>query len=245
MTEEKKIVLSASKCKTYEQCPRKYYYSYIEKLPKQQWDHLLLGTFVHSVLEEFHRSFTECGIIENPRFLMKQCFNKAIKKSEVELSKEILSGGFLLCKSYLNKILNVGFLPKVINVEEKFDIALTEKYSVIGFVDRLDLDSDGVYHIIDYKTSKSDKYMDNFQLNVYGLYLLDKFKDVDFFRGSYIMLKLDSKNVSFDFNKNDVEKMKDKLISIAQRIEEEERWVVKPTRLCDYCDFKDVCRSSW
>jgi hypothetical protein len=59
-----------------------------------------------------------------------------IKKSENELSKDILNNAFSLCKSYLDKILSVDFLQKVINVEEEFNISLTKNYSIIGFVDR-------------------------------------------------------------------------------------------------------------
>ena len=52
-------------------------------------------------------------------------------------------------------------------------------------------------------------------------------------------------HVSYDFNKEDVTKERKRLIEMADRIVEEERWVPKASRLCDWCDFKDVCFNTW
>jgi ATP-dependent helicase/DNAse subunit B len=73
------IKLSASSTKTFEQCRRKYYYTYIEKLPKKNWAHLTLGTFCHRVLELFHKQWLtdkNLNLVE----LMGHCFSQAQKK---------------------------------------------------------------------------------------------------------------------------------------------------------------------
>jgi DNA-binding protein YbaB len=46
--------LSVSKAKTFEDCKAKYKFSYIEKLPKKDWDFHVFGKFLHAILEEFH-----------------------------------------------------------------------------------------------------------------------------------------------------------------------------------------------
>ena len=246
--ETKKLVLSASKVKTFKQCPRKFYYNYIEKLPKKQWDHFDLGIFVHSVLERFHEGFREDGQIDNIKKLMTKSFAFEKDKLETEnkgLSREILLSAKEMLLDYLYKIENEGLNTKILSLEEEFKIKLNEDFSLIGFIDRIDLDLDGIYHIADYKTSKSSKYMDDFQLRVYGMHLLEEFPEVDFFRGSYIMLKLQSKLVSYKFNKIDIEKEKQKLIEIADIISKEKKWKTNQTKLCDWCDFRDVCFNSW
>ncbi len=48
-----KRMQSASSIKTYKQCPRKYYYQYIQKLPTQPSIHLVRGSVTHKVLEGF------------------------------------------------------------------------------------------------------------------------------------------------------------------------------------------------
>ena len=55
--EPKRIKLSVSSIKTYEDCPKKYWYGYIEKPPieKKPWVHLEFGSCLHLALEKFHQ----------------------------------------------------------------------------------------------------------------------------------------------------------------------------------------------
>jgi len=247
--EEKETILtlSASRVKTFQQCPRKYYYNYIEKLPRKDWPHFDLGTLVHGSLEHFHEDFKKDGSDLNLKRMMKLSFK--IKRDEMEKEKSLADDTLLearnLLLEYLNKMETDGIGSNIISLEDDFDIPLTEEFSIMGYVDRVDLDNDGVYHIKDYKTNKSLKYMDSFQLRVYGIYLLNKFPDIDRFRASYIMMRFGGSYVSYDFNKEDVEKCKKELIEYATRIMDEGKWMCKPSRLCDWCDFKDPCLTTW
>jgi CRISPR/Cas system-associated exonuclease Cas4 (RecB family) len=74
---------------------------------------------------------------------------------------------------------------------------------------------------------------------------MDRFPDTTRFRASYIMLKLGGQALSYEFTAEDVEKCRAKLVKYADKITSEERWIAKPGRLCDWCDFKDVCFNSW
>lgn len=250
MAEEKdKIILtlSASRVKTYQQCPRKYYYNYIEKLPRKEWPHFDLGTLVHGALEYFHEEFRKDGSDLNLKRMMKVSFKAQRDEMEKEkpLTDKVLLEARDLLLEYLGRMETEGIGSKIISLEQDFDIPLTEQFSVKGFVDRLDLDDDGVYHIKDYKTNKSLKYMEPFQLRVYGVHLLNENPDIDRFRASYIMMRFGGKHVSYDLNKVDVEKCKQELIKYAERITEEGKWIPKPSRLCDWCDFKDPCLTTW
>lgn len=245
-----KLVLSVSRGKIYKDCPRKYYYTYIEKLPRKEWDHFDLGGLVHSILEEFHkdyRSDNDCP--ENSAFLMKTAFEKSQISFENEKSKyisnEIIEEAKIILRSYMANIRKNGIGGKILCIEEGFTLPLNEKYGVQGFIDRVDLDNDGIYHIKDYKTSKSDKFMEPLQLKVYGMYLLNKFPDLKQFKGSYIMLKLDSKFITYKFNIEDVKEAQNELIDLADKITIEERWLTRPSKLCDWCDFKDTCKNVW
>lgn len=247
MTENKILKLSASKIKTFKQCPRKYYYNYIEKLERKDWPHLDLGNLIHNTLEKFHDKFTS----DNENIDLKELMKVSFKKTREEMSKEkTLSNEILLeardlLLEYLKKMKKNGIGCDVISVEEDFDIELDKTCKIVGFVDRLDLEKDGIYRIVDYKTTKSINYMEPFQLNVYGIFLLNKYPDVDFFRGSYIMMRHSGKYISYDFNKEDVEKCKKELIKYAKIINSEGRWTPKQSKLCDWCDFKDPCLTAW
>lgn len=238
------LMLSASRIKTFKQCPRKYYYEYIEKLPKKQWDFFTLGTFVHGVLERFHKEFTDAQCLNNnPSRLMKIAFSQQ-RDNTKNISNEILQEAYKLLTAYLEKI-KEKFNSKVLKTEDSFSVNLTDTIGVRGIVDRLDLDDDGIYHLKDYKTTKDAKYMDQFQLQTYGIYLNEKFQNIDAFRGSYIMLRLDSRPIFYNFNKEDVEKIKKELIEFGEKIKQESKWATKPSRLCEWCDFQKECSRKW
>lgn len=242
------LVLSPSRINTYKKCPRKYYYTYIEKLPRKDWAHFALGTLVHGALEKFHQEFrddfsTPGNIEEAMKIAFKAQYVEMEKEKPIE--RDTLKEAHKLLKEYLINIKQQGIQSKILLIEEDFTLKLNEHYNIRGVIDRLDLDSDGQFHIKDYKTTKSDKYMEPFQLQVYGIYLLDKFPDVDRFRGSYVMLRLNNMYVSYDFNREDVEKCWSALIEVGDTITKEERWISRPSKLCDWCDFADPCLTAW
>lgn len=245
------LVLSASRVKTYKDCARKYYYTYQERLPRKEWEHFDLGELVHGSLEIFHKEYISDEIKpDNPAGLMKTAFqthqDSIEKEKKILLADNVIIEARDILRNYMLNLKKNGIgSKKIIVVEDKFNIRLNDKYSVQGFVDRLDIDKDGIYHIKDYKTNKNSKFMDPFQLQTYGIYLLDKYPEVENFRGSYIMLKCDGQKISYNFNREDVEKVKKSLIESADQITSEERWVPRPTKLCDWCDFKNPCFNTW
>ena len=49
------MLYSPSSILTYKQCPRKFYYQYVEKLPTKKSFALVRGSIVHSVIEDFFK----------------------------------------------------------------------------------------------------------------------------------------------------------------------------------------------
>jgi CRISPR/Cas system-associated exonuclease Cas4 (RecB family) len=245
------LKLSASRVKTYMSCPRKYYYNYIEKLPRKEWPHFKLGHLAHGTLERFHSYFKHDNLRSSfdLRELLKQSLKKefdAMRARGDIVSRDILLEAKSLLKDYLDFIMKNGLEGNsIIGLETEFEVGLRDKeISVGGFIDRYDIDKNGIYHIKDYKTNKNLKYMDPFQLSIYGIYLNEKY-GIEEFKGSYIMLRHKSKLLTYDFNLSDIEKAKKKLIKQADLIMTDERWKACPTQLCNWCDFQEQCYSSW
>lgn len=246
MKQAKIVKLSASAVKTYEQCPRKYFYNYIERAPRKQWDHFDLGNLCHKTLELFHKYYMENSPEKKTLGkTMSSCFAEA-RKDFPKMSVKLIEDGKELIQEYLVKIKQDG-IPDVKGVETYFTLNITDEILVRGYLDRFDLQKDGMYHILDYKTTKNERYLDDFQLSIYGLWLNTKYPDVDKFKGSYVLLRHGSKLKSYDFNKEDVEKTKKKLINYANSIKNESTWAPIPTALCNWCDFKNLCptQQSW
>lgn len=255
------LKLSASRTDVYKKCKRKYYYTYVEKLPKKHWDHFDLGTLVHGVLEKFHENFrNDSQRPEKIKTLMSKCFKEQVTSMQTQhkIKSEIIHEAKQLLLGYLNRISEKGLGSTIEGIEDHFNIELGEvqvqnrkgdfepvMVGIQGYIDRMDKDPDGIWHIKDYKTSKSAKYMKPFQLETYGIPLLEKYPETERFRGSYIMLRLDGAPISYDFNREDVERVKKELVEQAKLILEEEKWSASPSPLCDWCDFKTTCQNSW
>jgi len=244
MTQEIKnpeiIKLSASSVKTYEQCPRKYKFNYIDKLPKKHFDHFDLGNLCHKTLEGFHDYFISNKYNKKSAVkIMGESFAKA-RLGFPSLSDELVLEAKQMMFDYL-KMISVDGMPNVKSCEKDFDFNITESIRVRGFIDRIDVLKNGSFRIMDYKTTKSVQYLDSFQLLVYGVWLKKEFPDIKDFSGAYVLLRHKSKLKEYSFNLVDIEEAEKKLISYANSIKTENTWVTVPGKLCNFCDFKDVC----
>jgi len=247
-TRLKTLKLSASAIKTYEQCNRKYFYNYIErpKIEKKDWSHLKIGLFAHEVLDQFHKTLLKNSSASWPESMSAIC-KKEVSNFNLDKVQRGLASEML--KDYLDKLARDG-LPNVVASEQSFAITIEDNILLKGFIDRIDDDQefDGdknyKYHIVDYKSGKS-KYLDEFQLLIYGLYLLDKFPDLERFKGSYIMLAEGSKHyMPSIFTRTDLDNVKEKIRKVANDIRTDKTWEPKPQFLCKYCDYNKLCPAS-
>ena len=71
-----KRIESPSSINTFKQCPRKYYYQYVEKLPTLPNIHQIRGNIAHSCLEQFYNLDVSMYTLENYQLN----FRKAIQK---------------------------------------------------------------------------------------------------------------------------------------------------------------------
>lgn len=98
----------------------------------------------------------------------------------------------------------------------------------------------GTGYTLSHNTGKS-KYLDDFQLKVYGIPVFDADPDLEEYEGSYLCLQEDCKEIPYTITRDDVEKTKEKILQIAQDIRNDKTWETKPQFLCKWCDYYDVC----
>lgn len=237
------LKLSASSMKTYDQCPKKYFYNYIAKEPRKKWAHFDLGNLCHRTLEIFHQIYIKEGTGKRTLSkIMAHSFKEA-RKEFPNMSNELVAEAKQLVGQYLSS-LTVGNMPHVKGVETEFRFNIAEDILIRGFLDRLDILNSGMFHILDYKTTKNTRYLDEFQLLLYGLWLKHEYPDVNEFKASYVLLRHKSKLKSYIFNTEDIDKVRKKVVDYANKINnsiKEDIWTPIPTKLCSYCDFKEIC----
>lgn len=240
------IKLSASSIGTYEKCPKKYHYHYIEKpdVPKQDWTHLEFGKCAHRVLELFHEHLLK-NIREPHEYalVMRESFIQGLSEFNLEILKDDLPELKATLKYYLDNILKNG-LPHVLYNEMSFDFKIGE-YQVRGFIDRIDKVSDTEYKVVDYKTNKNPKYLTNFQLLLYALAIKERMPEVKKLTGSYVLLKHKCKTLDYDFTELDYQETVDKVMEIGHSIDTSLEWIKKPSALCNWCDYQNICQGDW
>lgn len=237
------LKLSASSMKTFDQCPLKYYYTYIEKVPRKQWDHFDLGNLCHKALEIFHETYINDGNKKGSLGkLMGYAFAEA-RKSFENVDNSIVAEAKSLVEDYLKAINNTG-MPLVKGVETSFNFDVNDTIKLRGFLDRIDITKDGKFHIVDYKTTKNVKYLEPFQLLIYGMWLKREYPHIEDFKASYVLLRHKSKVQTYNFNLHDIEQAEKQVLDFASKIrisEKDNNWMPIPSPLCNWCDFKDIC----
>jgi len=236
------FALSVSKSKTFDQCKAKYKFNYIEKLPRKDWDFHIFGKFLHEVLENFHE-----GLIKTPeraekwRAYLESCW----KKGQTDWAEQMTAQQFIDAREILNeyiRILEEEGLPNVTAVEKVFYINIDGKVVLNGFIDRVQLDPDGMMHVIDYKTTKNPKYLkDFFQLHTYAYALMLENPKLKRVRASFSLLRHGFDMMTEEYTRKDMAEIEDTFLKYTAEIDEERLWRANPQFLCKFCDFVDHC----
>lgn len=238
------ISLSVSKAKTFEDCKAKFKFCYIEKLPRIEQDFHIFGKYLHQVLENFHRALIEDpSKKENWLPVMNEAWDSAYKEYESQMTGLQYKEAAEIIEEY-KLLLKEDGLPNVIAVEKPFYINLNNKVLLNGFIDRVQIDRDGMVHVADYKTTKDPKYLkDFFQVMTYCYALCLEDPSIKRFRASFILLRHHFDYLTQEFTREEVISVAEKFLKSASNIEEEKLWRPNPQFLCKYCDYLEHCKS--
>ncbi|NQU98815.1 PD-(D/E)XK nuclease family protein [Candidatus Woesearchaeota archaeon] len=257
-------VESPSSINTYKQCPRKYYYHYIEELPSLPSIHLIRGNIVHSVLEDFFDIDKKIDSEDSLRLHLFWLLEKKWAENNTELSEIGLGDRKLkfyydeskcMLKNWFNRFkkklraqnnngltFNQAIKHLTPNREVKFK---SEKFQVRGFIDAL-FENNGNVIILDYKTSKKNELTREYRLQL-GIYALmyEEVKGVkpdivgiDFLKHSELLVPVDDKLV--EDAKREVSYIHTKTTS-----KKKEDYSKKQSPLCKWstgqCDYFEQC----
>ena len=249
MSMSQPLRLSPSAVSEYQNCPLLYRYRKIDKLPEPPSLDAERGTLVHTVLHDLFDSHagertSEKAVSLLPSRWRAQIENKPELEQLIGSEKEWLDRAASLLQTYF--AVEDPTVFEATHREIHLENDLTEKIYLHGYVDRLDVAPTGEVRIVDYKSGKAPKpgweEKALFQLRVYAL-LYWKNKGV-LPRLLQLIYLGDGKLVKNSPTMNDLESTEKTLLRVAQDINvsiEKDYWPPDPTKLCDWCFFKNIC----
>jgi len=157
---------SASAINAINQCKRKYYYQYKEKIPGKKNIYLMGGDIVHKAIKEK---------INNSNTDIEKVFDELWNKtdfSELGISRDELEGHY---HEYKQMVFNweKDFNP---NLNIKSEVRLfSDKYKVIGYVDEI-IEENGKIIIVENKGTDKLKEEHILQSAIYSLLYLENYR---------------------------------------------------------------------
>ncbi|MFO7806800.1 MAG: PD-(D/E)XK nuclease family protein, partial [Candidatus Moraniibacteriota bacterium] len=267
--EENKIQLPIPTTFSYTQftafanCPYQYKFAHVLKIPTKGKPSFSFGKTMHSTLQKMfdivsrRRSYSQADLfsadqkssqadkelitweeildIYQNSWIDDWYPNKKQKEENWEKGRKILKDFY---EKYKDKWPSTIFLEKGFNFLLEVD---GEKRGVRGAMDRVDELEDGSIKIVDYKTGKPKEkhtFEDKQQLFLYQLAAKQLFRKNIHSLSFYYL----ENNSEYEFvgSEKDLEKTEEKFRGIVREIKKRE-FPAKPSPLCQYCDFREIC----
>lgn len=151
-----KLSFSYSKMGMYKECPQKYKFRYVLKLPEKPKYYFAFGSALHKAMEYLYSSLKPpFPPLENVLAFFKNDWESTSYSDKGYASKLKESEGYLegvrIIKAYYSKHAADTLSPIATEFRTTVDI---DGLSVIGIVDRIDYLGGGKVSILDYKTGK-------------------------------------------------------------------------------------------
>ncbi|MBM3199654.1 PD-(D/E)XK nuclease family protein [Candidatus Woesearchaeota archaeon] len=250
------MIYSPSRLSTFETCPLKFRFQYIDKIetPEEEGVEAFLGSRVHETLEKLYKDlkFLKENSLQDLLDYFDKQWNKNWNDSIIIVHKEYTPENYRkLGVKYVTDYYN-RFKPfnqdKTIATERRITIKLDDKgeYKMQGYIDRIAY-KDGYYEVHDYKTNANlplEEYLiRDRQLSLYSIALLKDYQDAKKVKQVWHFLAFD-KDVTLEKNKKELEQLRKDTIALIKKIEASKKrndFPAQTSRLCDWCEFKPQC----
>lgn len=248
-------IYSHSRLSCYEQCPYKFKLQYIDKVETEVEETVeaFLGSIVHEVLEKLYRDllFHKMNSLDDLIVFLRSEWKDNWSDDIVIVKTDYNKDNYLkMAEKYITDYYK-RYYPfnqgKTIALEERILINLDEtgEYKLQGYIDRLTELKDGYYEIHDYKTYSrlplAEYIHTDRQLALYMIGVKNNYPDVKNVRLIWHFLAFD-KEIDSTRTDKELEKLKLDTIKLIDTIENDEEFVAKAGYICNWCEFKPVCK---
>ncbi len=257
-------IYSYSKISLFDKCPKQYYFNYldpeiapIKKQFKKQRDYQTKGLAVHGAITLFYYLPSSKRNFKNLKKSLEKAWFSEIDPQEKPPLREL--GGFKSIeeerKAYLKALkllknfmqineikLPMFYLPTdsikdSFNDYEQMIKPIAKEIFISGKFDRIDKTDNNNLKIIDYKTGAGEQ--DQSQLYFYKLLAELNFNRKVDVVSFYCLEKGEIKE--FDVSKTDSDEIKNEVLKKIEQINNTQEFSVKPSRMCNHCDFQEIC----
>ncbi len=234
--------LSFSKVDTYQQCPLKYKFSAVDKLPTPPAPQLSWGTSLHAALEWFwDRKLPEPPEAEE---LAEALYDRWDDTGFADMPREEKIRWYRHAQDVLRRhhAQHAPSFRPAAAVEQWFDVDLGDRIRVRGFIDCVLPTEGGGFGIIDWKTNRKAKPREqvegSLQLALYALAARELWgRDPDWVALEFVVPGM---RVDVPIDRIDVDNAVAEVRRVAEAIRAE-RFEPTPNRLCGWCDFRSIC----
>ena len=248
-------IYSHSKLKCYERCPHKYKLQYIDKVKTKTEEsiELFLGKRVHETLKKLYRDlmYQKDNTLDSLIGFLHDKWNKKWNDSIVIVKERYSQEDYLkMAEKYIADYYH-RYYPfnhgRTIALEKRIfiDLGGSNDYKLCGYIDRVAKAENGCYEIHDYKTSSRlpspGCIQKDGQLSSYAIGLREKYPYIRNVKLIWHFLKFD-KEINSALLDGELEELRQNTIKLIDTIESEEVFPANPSRLCDWCKFKTLCK---
>lgn len=245
---------SHSRLSTFEQCPLKFKYRYIERIPVEfeKTIEAFLGEVVHEALEWLYMQIKEKkipsldAVIEHYATKWQESFSKEnLKIREGATEKEFFEKGIRLLINYYTQYFPFEDITLEIEKEILISLDSEEKYKIQGFIDRIAYNpKTKQYEVHDYKIANSlpqkEKIEQDRQLALYSMGVKDMFGQEQDILLVWHYLSY-NKTIYSKRTKEQLEELKKQTIELIKKIETAKEFPPVRSPLCNWCEYKKYC----
>lgn len=247
-------VFSHSKLSTFEKCPLRYKFQYIDKirLDIPEGIEAFMGKRVHTILENLYKDLKDSGAPSLKDVLegFDSCWGNDFC-DDIRIVKQEFTGDYyrdLGRKCITNYYLRYQPFTdsETLGLEEKVWLDL-DGYKYLGYIDRISRLGDGRYQVHDYKTGgylpRDEDFQGDRQLTLYQLALQEKYGRASQFELVWHYLVHD-RDIRIKRTPLELEMVRNGVLQTISQIEKaKERDDFPPgySVLCKWCDFEGIC----
>jgi len=242
LDDEGRVRLSFTRIDTLEQCPLRFRYTYVDRLPGLPAPQLSFGSSIHAALEWLYdRKHPVLPPVEDLLQALKERWDS---EGYVDLPRDEQVTAYRHAQEVLTRfharVAQAGFrLP--VATEAFFELPV-EGAVVVGSIDRLDADDDGHLHVVDYKTNKRAKprqvVAESLQLAIYALACERLYGDVP--ATVTLDFVVPGRAVTVPIREVDLEGARERIARAIAVVRSGDD-TPTPNRLCDWCDYRSLC----